>query len=81
MLRLKPSASASAPKATPAAMPATCTVDNKKPDSSSDSPSADCRAVMAGGSFATCSAALTPARMTTAAARSCAAAAAVISRL
>ncbi len=67
MLRRGPRPSANAPKATPAVMPAACTMESRKPACIKLSPSAACSAVIAGGSLPTCKAAQTPARMATSA--------------
>ena len=65
MQRLSPMPSASKPMPRPSNMPATCTADSKKPASSSPICNASRSTGSAGNSLATCSAALTPAKITT----------------
>ena len=63
-LRRSPSPSAASPTSSPQVMPANCTSDSRKPACSSVTPRASRSTGSAGGSLPTCSAAVTPARMT-----------------
>ena len=64
MLRRLPSVSATTPKTTPSVMPASCTSESRKPACTSVRPSASRSTGIAGGSLPMCSAATTPARIT-----------------
>ena len=64
MLRRRPHLSAPSPTTKPSTMPATCTVESKKPACTSDTPNSCCSTGTAGGSLPTCSEALTPASTT-----------------
>ena len=64
MLRRRPMPSAISPATMPSAIEASCTSDSRNPACTSVMPRSACSAGMAGGSLPTCSAALTPARMT-----------------
>jgi hypothetical protein len=69
MLRRRPMPSASRPMNTARLMPASCTMDKRKPDCTSVRPSSACSAGKAGGSLPTCKAATPPASTTIQAAR------------
>ena len=69
MLRRRPMPSAHKPMNTARLMPASCTMDKRKPDCTSVRPSSACSAGKAGGSLPTCKAATPPARTTIQAAR------------
>jgi hypothetical protein len=64
MLRRLPRPSATIPKTTPTVMPASWTSDSRKPACTNVSPSASRSTGIAGGSLPMCSAATTPARIT-----------------
>ena len=70
MLRRRPMRSTTSPSSSPIDMPASCTIDSRKPACSSDRFSVACSAAMAGGSLPTWAAAPMPATTTIQAARS-----------